>query len=82
MYYSQQIEGKKETRTEFLKIYALTLVTAFVLMAVVRFRAGCEPVTESQQIDVATDRASHPIADADELFPLQKLKNLIVNLSF
>ena len=82
MYYSQQVENNKRSGAEFLKIYAITLVAAFTLMAAVQQRACIEFDNFSKKEITAPETPAHPIADSDEILPLQKLKDLIINLSF
>lgn len=82
----QQIEAKPNSGLEFMRIYGITLVSAFVLMSVIQFRmnpVGINSPAENthKKLELPT-QAPSPIANADGFFPLHKLKNIFVNLSF
>ena len=85
MYNDQNMEGAKKSGTEFLKVYALTLFSAFVLMAAVQYRLGDESISYFKTEQVPPKKTAPsitPIAEADDFFPIRKLKNLFVKLSF
>jgi hypothetical protein len=82
----QQIEVKSNGGLEFMKIYGITLVSAFVLMFVIQFRMNTidiNPPAENthEEIELPAQTPS-PMANAKDILPLHKLKNIFVNLSF
>ena len=67
---------------EFLKIYGLTLVTAFVLMVAFRYRMNHTPTSYLPQAVEPSELSNPPVASFDALLPLEKLKEIFVDLSF
>ncbi|MEO1263028.1 MAG: hypothetical protein AAFZ15_29740 [Bacteroidota bacterium] len=82
MYAFKNTTSKKSRGVEFLKIYGLTLVTAFVLMVAFRYRINHTPTSYASQTIEQSEPCSPPVASFESLLPLQNLQEIFVNLSF
>lgn len=75
--------GKTNRPCEFLTIYSLTIVVALAIMSLIQYRINAADLEQPDQIAPANSTPIvAPIADADQLFSIHRLKNIIVNLSF